>query len=350
MRPSSLQWPTWQRPTNWTCWRRLLQYISTRGRLLQELGDWIAPTHQEWQWYFDASQDVVYHCPSTSQWTVYHPIVAARVTRRTTLQYASPQPCDPPSLASLLVLTTVVWHNNDYIQSLHSVTPLVASSHTSPSTLWSPHIVPPEFSDTPSFYQTLIGPTPPTAFQCAEVVDALRGGEELLGCTDGSFVEGNGNCYHGWVLASETRRTIVEGSGPGHGCPSLLSSYRAELGGLLALVYIVYRISTFHKVDSGKLRLHCDNRSALNKAVSPAPLGITPFLSSDYDLIDLVRLYFGLLPIITRGEWVKGHYSGKERAYKHDLNDQADFLATSANQSMPPAFRTKPVITPPPGY
>ena len=147
---------------------------------------------------------------------------------------------------------------------------------------------PPEFENTPSFYQTLIGLNPPSAFQCAEVADALREDTELLGCSDGSYDPDEGHCYHGWIFASEIRQAIVEGSGPGHGLPDLLSSYRAELGGLLALVYMVYRISSYHAITAGSFRFYCDNKLALSKAVSAAPRGIAPFVTYDYDLIHLI--------------------------------------------------------------
>jgi hypothetical protein len=179
-------------------------------------------------------------------------------------------------------------------------------------TLWNPTQVPPELSDTPSFYQHLIGPNPPTASQCAEIASALEQDTELLGCSDGSYVEDSAQCTHGWLFASEIRQVIVEGNGSGHGHPALLSSYRAELGGLLALLYLVYRISTFHQVSAGSLRIICDNKSALSKAVTIAPRGITPFLTSDYDLVALIHMYSTLLPISLAGEWVKGHNTGNK--------------------------------------
>jgi hypothetical protein len=79
-RKSSLHWPSWQRPMSWAAWRLLLQNISTRGRLLQELGSWVNPTHQQWQWYYDASQDAVYHMVELDQWVKYTPPPASRVT------------------------------------------------------------------------------------------------------------------------------------------------------------------------------------------------------------------------------------------------------------------------------
>ncbi len=128
-----------------------------------------------------------------------------------------------------------------------------------------------------------------------------------------------------------------------------MSSYHAELGGLLALFYIVYRICKYHNISAGIFRVYCDNKFALSKVTTAAPRGITPFLTSDYDLVALLQLYYTLLPITVVGEWVKGHYSGGHRKYKHDLNDHADYLATTAHWHMPRTFATAPIVSALPG-
>jgi hypothetical protein len=171
-----------------------------------------------------------------------------------------------------------------------------------------------------------------------------------LGCSDGSFVEEGAQYYHGWIYASEINQTIGEGHGPSHGHHALLSAYRAELGGLLALVYMVARICRFHNISSGTLCIYCDNKTALSKVTDSVPHGITPHLSSDYDLVAMIHLYLALFPITVVGEWVKGHYSGKDRKYKHDLNDRADQLATTAHRSLPKSFVTSPTAAAPSGF
>jgi hypothetical protein len=50
------------------------------------------------------------------------------------------------------------------------------------------------------------------------------------------------------------------------------------------------------------------------------------------------------------GEWVKGQYTGDKRKYKHELNDQADHLATHAHSLLPREFQTMNDSPPPPGY
>ena len=63
--------------------------------------------------------------------------------------------------------------------------------------------------------------------------------DTLLACSDGSFYPEACTGSHGWVLATE-QQTLLQGAGPDDGHPSLMSSYRSELGGLLAVLYIIY--------------------------------------------------------------------------------------------------------------
>jgi len=331
-------------------WQILLQNISTRGRLLQELGSWVNPTHQQWQWYYDASQDVVYHMVELDQWVKYTPAPPSRVTQRSTKVYSSPIDGNFPLSPQFLCPTTVTIVSETSIQSIPSFFPLAEQIPEEESSVWSPNQIPPELADTPTFYQHIIGPTPPTAFQCTELATTLQEDIELLECSDGSYVEETGDSYHGWILASDKRKTIAEGSGPGHGHPDLLSSYRSELCGILAILYIVQRVCHSHRITSGTLHMYCDNKSALLKTVTTGPRGISPFFSADYDLITLIRLQTTLLSISVVGEWVKGHFTGERREYKHDLNDCADRLAANAARIMPPPFLTRSTVDGPPGY
>jgi hypothetical protein len=253
-------------------------------------------------------------------------------------------------LTLYLCPTTVTIVSEISIWSIPSVFPLAEQIPAEVSYLWSPNLIPPELTDTPTFYQRIISPTPPTALQCIELAITIQEEIELLGCSDSFYVEDTGSSYHGWIFASDISKTIAEGSGPGHGHPDLLSSYSLELCGLLAILYIVQRVCQYHRITSGTLRLYCDNKSALLKTVTTGPRGISPFFSADNDLIALIRLQTTLLPNSVVGEWVKGHYTGDRREYKHDLNDRADHLATAASGTMPQPFVTRSTVDAPPGY
>jgi hypothetical protein len=126
-RVSSLHWPNWQRPSSWNSWRRLLHHISIRGRLVQELGDWVSSTHQVWQWYYEASQDTDYHQRTSGQWVKYTRVQQLQLTRRSRTMYTSPQDCSPPSTMSLLFPT---------IRSLPSSSPMASNNQVGNTSLW----------------------------------------------------------------------------------------------------------------------------------------------------------------------------------------------------------------------
>jgi hypothetical protein len=84
----------------------------------------------------------------------------------------------------------------------------------------------------PRHIQRLTGGTPalptpstPPPFDFDEPVD-------LIIATDGSVLFGVG--YNGWVLATKEETILLRGGGPGDGIQSLMTSYRSELGGLVA--------------------------------------------------------------------------------------------------------------------
>jgi hypothetical protein len=83
----------------------------------------------------------------------------------------------------------------------------------------------------------------------------------------------------------------------------MLSSYRAELGGILASLYIIHRICSYFHIEMGQAVLYCDNKGAINRAFQKQPFGITPFLTTDYDFIHLAQTLVQLIPITTMGRF-----------------------------------------------
>jgi hypothetical protein len=152
------------------------------------------------------------------------------------------------------------------------------------------------------------------------------------------------------VLASAVRGTVSSGSGVDDGHPALMSSYRSELGGILALLYIIYRICKYYDLSSGKAVFYCDNKVAIGNSFKSAPSGITPFFQPDYDLLGLIHELVTLILITVVGNWVKGHYTGTERQLQHDLNDEADKLASNHLFNQSPPFNTHKCPQPFPGY
>jgi len=97
------------------------------------------------------------------------------------------------------------------------------------------------------------------------------------------------------------------------------------------------------------MTLYCDNKGALKNAFQPIPAGITPYFNTDHDLVELAQSLLQILPIIVTTAWVKGHYEGKDKEFKHVLNDTADRLAGSFQAKQTPHHTIRKPL-PPPGY
>ena len=104
-----------------------------------------------------------------------------------------------------------------------------------------------------------------------------------LACSDGSCIDGSGS--HGWVIAHDSGDIIAQGSGPTDSHPSLVSSFREELGGLLAVLYVMHRVCQYYHVQEGKASIFCDNKGALTHVFNKCITGISAYQILDYDLI-----------------------------------------------------------------
>jgi hypothetical protein len=358
-RTSSLKWPEQTRPppSAWTLWKTALAHISTSEKLSTPLGRWTDITHLRWTWFHHGSQPIVYNLTSNNQWLEYHPITtipgsSIRTTRQTkvwfSLSVGRPSNPDISQLLSATIYQDPLF--DDYLfYSNHSLTAIpTISPQAISNSVWgldtSLHIL----ADTPEFYQRLLGPLPnitdPIGLEIAHHLEL----ETMVTCSDGSFYPDSHTGSHGWVLASADKAILLQGAGPGDGHPKLTSSYRSELGGLLAVLYLIHRICHHYQVQGGQLKYHCDNRGVLKNVFSSATPGIAPYLQADADLVMEARHLLSIIPVTIIAEWVKGHYSGKDREFKHDLNEIADSLATSFNSVPHPNFkpRLQPIAHP----
>ena len=98
-------------------------------------------------------------------------------------------------------------------------------------------------------------------------------------------------------------------------------------------------ISHLGSLESGSVKLYCDNKSALENVFDSEPKrGIYPLLAVDYDLLILAKDLLKALPFRVSGNWVKGHYSGNNREIQHDLNAPVDTLATEFRKDPPEGY------------
>ncbi len=115
------------------------------------------------------------------------------------------------------------------------------------------------------------------------IINYFVGLETLVTCCDGSFDPHKKTGSHGWVASNTDKLILAKGSGPADGHPSLMSSYRAELGGLIVILYMIYRICQYHQVTLGKIKYHCDNKGVITNVFSTKSTTITQYLHADYD-------------------------------------------------------------------
>ena len=97
--------------------------------------------------------------------------------------------------------------------------------------------------------QRLIGPLQCTTLHLDTIADLIRD-HTLHCCSDGSVHKGKGS--HAWLMADATSELIISGAGPDEGSELFMSSYRSELGGLTALLCLLYNISQLDDLTQGQ--------------------------------------------------------------------------------------------------
>ena len=179
----------------------------------------------------------------------------------------------------------------------------------------------------------------------AEVLQYLSAQIEahaLLACSDGSFRKSERRGCHAWIFATSEGIPILQGAGPIDGHSELITSYRTELGGITAVLYLLMLIVRSTNLTQGTVTIYCDNKAALEAIFTENPRrGIYPLLAPDYDFISIAREMYRKMPITIVERWVKGHYQGNDRQVAHDLNELVDTMATDFRRHPPRGYTPK---------
>jgi hypothetical protein len=130
----------------------------------------------------------------------------------------------------------------------------------------------------------------------------------------------------------------------------ILTTHRAELSGIVTILYLTHRICEYYNISNGKIKCYCDNKGALRHVFEKTTTGITPYFSTDHDLVELAQQLLKILSITVLHEWVKGHYTKEKPEFKHILNHQADTVASYYQSHQQPIFKTARKPLPPPNY
>jgi hypothetical protein len=111
--------------------------------------------------------------------------------------------------------------------------------------------------------------------------------EDLIIATDVSVLFGVG--YHDWVLETKEETILLRGGGPDDRIQSLMTSYRSELGGLVAGLAVLGTLLRSGTVNIRSIRFICDKESAVTAARRPKSESIFHNTRCDWDLIAMIQ-------------------------------------------------------------
>ena len=244
-----------EEPTDedWIVWLEFWAQVTDAGGLLrQPLGQWLAPTHRIWHWFYDATTDVVTQVLDDRS-NYYH--LSATATRtRGGQRYERIQtgPVGPP--AGVPVSVTV--ETTRYIIR-HEVGGELATSPTQPDNFWA-------------FLRSWGGEWMWNSIEDENqdltwLVDALRNNTALL-VTDGSYDRKKAphTSGAGWIICCTRAHNMLRGSF--YETSPSASAYRGELLGLVALHTLALALTKFYNLGKGMGKVCCDNIAALNQS------------------------------------------------------------------------------------
>jgi hypothetical protein len=229
----------------------LIEVFNDKTTISAPMGDWLdTQNHQESEWWLSVQERCIY-LKNNGEWSQYTQLNVGGLRFSKT-----PRIVPRPNHCSHRIQVT---QRNQYQE--------VAAKWIS-------------FLALPRHIQRLTGdipalPTPPP-FDFDKPVD-------LTIVTDGLVLFGVG--YHGWVLKTKDETILLRGGGPDDGIQSLMTSYRSELGGLVASLAVLGKLFRAGTMNIRSFRIIYDNESAVTASRRPKLESIFHNTKYDWDLI-----------------------------------------------------------------
>ena len=166
----------------------------------------------------------------------------------------------------------------------------------------------------------------------------------LYTISDGSYVKDHKVATAAWVITDELKEPVASGTTIVPGYADILSSFRSELCGILAVLEYVQDVCTVSGVSHGQMTIYCDNKGVIDVMTYWTTDKVTP-KSSNADMISATLKMRDSIPIKLLFEHVKGHQdvekSGHELTRQELWNIKMDrnakqlttFMITSAQRS-----------------
>jgi hypothetical protein len=133
--------------------------------------------------------------------------------------------------------------------------------------------------------------------------------------------------YNSWILATETDDILLAGGGPDDGPGKYITSYRSELGGIIAGLTVLGILLRSGLTNARRIAFICDNSAAILASKRELTQSIT---EGDHDLIVAMKYLQHKWCNNTEVTyaWVKVHADRGDQDPNHEelLNIEADAL------------------------
>jgi hypothetical protein len=303
----------------WNKWKAaLIAVFNDETTLIAPMGDWLhMQNHQESEWWLSVQDKCIYR-QNNGEWSQFSKLNLGRLRFSKTPRIGPQtnsfshriQVTQRTHYHEVAAKVNIVRRSSVGITHIHNYTSGIGIS----------------FLALPRHIQRLTGEIPalptPIPFDFDEPAD-------LIIATDGSVLFGVG--YHGWVLATKEEKILLRGGGPDNGIQSLMTSYRSELGGLVAGLTVLGTLFLSATLNIRSIRFICDDESAVTAARRPKSESIFHNTRCDWDLIATIQdlIVRWCKGIALSFHWVKGHADRIYRPLKGDerLNIEADIQA-----------------------
>ena len=320
-RVSKYHWPNIPRPpeTAWKKWRGALDLTILRpdSRFLQKpLKNWICTPHQKWQWFLDSYGVMLYHYKDGNYFA--HPPFGRQLRSSTCHRIRGQK--SQPDLATLKRTTVEIVHgwmiySHGALTTSTQTDQVSSTNENDPEGIWN---------QAPSWVKdTLRNVFLPTTSK--PIADAILRGT-CVALTDGSYDPSTNLATACWIIESDENGNRAKGASQTPGNETDMDAYRAELYGIYCILLSIKYIIDYFQIDGGSIKLVCDCKGALTRAViyDNRPTTRHP----NYDLLWAIFDLRDDLDIDITWEHVKGHQDDaeldRELTHLEKLNCEAD--------------------------
>ena len=320
------------RPTEgaWKIWLGATHLWTNRfGKLDKPLGRWTVPIYRmrrRWHAYIDHDQQYCYRRDTETKRILYRHSIQDGYLREdpeTMTEYDLPPEVTPIQLRTVgsqwrTVHQKETFHaqeKSDSTEGLGTIRKRLDDHHDTLTALY------------------------PIASTHLDRLEDVLPEESLLIATDGGVQTKAG---YGWVMATTGMEIYATGHAPVNGRD--VTSYRAELFGLVAAITVLNEAIRKHKRAPTTIRLYCDNKSAVDivheiQTASRATFtrgGVLNALMAEYDVIQRLATVLDDAPSHLQVIHIKAHQDDdkpvESLSVPARLNVMADKLATKAVQ------------------